>query len=174
MWHFFLFSFVFSFDLYIKTIYILYIGGVLLGKKSNFLVSVPLELHLWLKEISDVKGISVNAYVNLVLSDKKEQEEKKKLSDWAKRSGTLTVGISVVSFWAFSLEFGMVLLQGWTLPKSSTFMGACCQGLRIWLVSFKQPKSAHESAFVFFAGRMGATHPAHAKKQSDHGAFSCW
>lgn len=81
MWHFFLFSFVFSFDLYIKTIYILYIGGVLLGKKSKFLVSVPLELHLWLKEISDVKGISVNAYVNLVLSDKKEQEEKKKLSD---------------------------------------------------------------------------------------------
>lgn len=69
------------FDLYIKTIYILYIGGVLLGKKSKFLVSVPLELHLWLKEISDVKGISVNAYVNLVLSDKKEQEEKKKLSD---------------------------------------------------------------------------------------------
>lgn len=52
-----------------------------MGKKSNFLVSVPLELHLWLKEISDVKGISVNAYVNLVLSDKKEQEEKKKLSD---------------------------------------------------------------------------------------------
>jgi len=29
--------------------------------------------------------------------------------------------------------------------------------------------------FCFFAGRMGrSSDPAHAKKQSDHGAFGCW
>jgi predicted HicB family RNase H-like nuclease len=49
-----------------------------LGKKSKFLVSVPFELHLWLKEISELKGISVNAYVNLVLSDKKRAGGKEK------------------------------------------------------------------------------------------------
>ncbi|WP_429952573.1 toxin-antitoxin system HicB family antitoxin [Enterococcus sp. AZ192] len=43
--------------------------------KVKFLVSTPADIHAWLKVTAAAKGISVNALVNVILSEKKQQEE---------------------------------------------------------------------------------------------------
>lgn len=47
-------------------------------KKVKKLVSMNEELHIFLKEVSKNEGISLNAYINIILQDyrKKMEEEK--------------------------------------------------------------------------------------------------